>query len=855
MSRNIISNQIFSFTKANPKKKAISTVNGLCADYSDIASIYADFSAFASSSEIDLNHRIALISRDPLAYCLLSLPILEKAVYVSLEPDLTPEKYEADFDLLKIDYVLTDLEEISELCKTSSRNPGVILFEMMGVPSRLKASFHLISRPLYAPYLSSTAICHLDTTSGTTSTPKVVPTTYAGFVATSKSNARFYHFDKNDVTLITTKASRCQTTNALIRSLFTGSACVLLNEMNHNNFIQVLNQEKITWFTSSPAVLTSLANYIEKSAISLDYSCLRFIRSSGAPLTHKLKLSLENFFHVPVIQTYGMTETKMISSAYQAPKGYKEGSVGVSSCLDIKVLDGEIVVRGDTVFEGYEGNDELNKNSFIDGWFRTGDMGFIDEDGYIFITGRIKEMINRGGEKISPYEVEEALLKIAPIKTAYVFPYPNDFGSEDVGAVVVLKEGAILSLLELRRALRGSVPSFKMPTLLYVIDEIPIGSNGKVQRRLLYDYLKTNYPNGADDGNAESLDSRATSPDNLNPTQKILVELWSELLKKKQIQLQDHFFESGGDSLSAAAMFSYVEETFRLQVPMNIFFKNPTLEALADYIDHAENRTNKFKFLVPLKDTGHEAPLFCVHTGDGEAVTYHHLSRSMPESRPVYALRFDIQNPDWQHPLTFEQLAQAYANEITQLHPSGPYHLCGTCFGGVLAFEIAQTLKNQGYQVETLAMFDSVYNSGKRRRYSRLLRNSLDELREAGFSSFWPLIRKKFDTMLLLLNRSRRKERYLNQLNTSDTLDISEVSAILSSAHSLYHAKPYDGRLSYFLTTKDKVKESDAVSYWQRMVTEFDVIPMYCRHTEINDAANAMFLAEKLSEIMEDAHA
>jgi oxalate---CoA ligase len=240
----------------------------------------------------------------------------------------------------------------------------------------------------------------------------------------------------------------------------------------------------------TPAVLNSVTSYLEESKESLSGSSLRFIRSSGAPLTKKTREYFEGVFQVPIVQTYGLSEAGNVASTYQLPKGLKEGSVGTPRGVEVKILDGEVLVHGDTVFAGYENPEESNDEYFVDGWFRTGDAGYLDEDGYLFITGRFKEMINRGGEKVSPYEVESAIQRHTAVADAAAFPIPNSYGSEDVGAVVVLKEGAALDIDELRSFLTPYISSYKMPTKLFIAGEVPVGGNHKVQRRRLYEYIK-----------------------------------------------------------------------------------------------------------------------------------------------------------------------------------------------------------------------------------------------------------------------------------------------------------------------------------------------------------------------------
>jgi len=201
----------------------------------------------------------------------------------------------------------------------------------------------------------------------------------------------------------------------------------------------------------------SFADYIKKNNINIFPNKINFIRSSGAPLKLKDKKLLESIFKKEIVFTYGITEANKLNTTYKAPKGYKKASVGVSIGPRLKISDGEIIVSGPTVFPGYENSDIKRKEYLIDdSWYKTGDLGYIDDDdGYVFITGRIKEMINKGGEKVFPYEVEKIVLEKFDFDKAYVFPYPNEIGSENVGLAVVENGNEITGLKEVKIELKA----------------------------------------------------------------------------------------------------------------------------------------------------------------------------------------------------------------------------------------------------------------------------------------------------------------------------------------------------------------------------------------------------------------
>jgi acyl-CoA synthetase (AMP-forming)/AMP-acid ligase II len=202
---------------------------------------------------------------------------------------------------------------------------------------------------------------------------------------------------------------------------------------------------------------------------------------------------LESTFGVPVLEAYGMTEAAhQMTSNPLPPSDRKPGSVGRGTAVEIAILDdagnllapgatGEVSIKGPNVFSGYEGNSEANAESFSNGWFRTGDQGMMDHEGYLMLVGRLKELINRGGEKISPREIDEALLCHPSVAEACCFGIPDRVYGEGVAAAVVLKEAATEK--DLIAYCHLSLSDFKCPTKIYIVDSIPRTATGKIQRR------------------------------------------------------------------------------------------------------------------------------------------------------------------------------------------------------------------------------------------------------------------------------------------------------------------------------------------------------------------------------------
>jgi acyl carrier protein len=230
---------------------------------------------------------------------------------------------------------------------------------------------------------------------------------------------------------------------------------------------------------------------------------------------------------------------------------------------------GEIVIRGPNVMGGYLENPEANRSAFSDGWFRTGDQGFLDSDGYLTITGRLKELINRGGEKIAPREVDEALLAHPAVAQAVAFSIPDKQLGEEVAAAIVLRPGVQAAPDELQRHVAARLASFKVPRRIVVLDEIPKGPTGKLQRIGLAERL----------GLLEAVPPAAAKPAARADPQleALLAELWCEILRLPVVEMDVPFIELGGDSLQATRLVNRLGEILELELSLVDFFEAATV--------------------------------------------------------------------------------------------------------------------------------------------------------------------------------------------------------------------------------------------------------------------------------------
>ncbi len=436
-------------------------------------------------------------------------------------------------------------------------------------------------------------------TSGTTSRPKIVPLTHANLCASAR-NVR--------ETLALTEDDRCLNVMPLFHihglvaatlgSLSAGGTLICSPGFVAPEFFAWIDATRPTWYTAVPTIHQSVLSRAAAHREIIARRPLRFIRSSSAALPPTVMAELEATFGVPVIEAYGMTEAAhQMASNPLPPAVRKPGTVGRAAGPQVAILEppgesgacrllppgqtGEIVIRGANVTLGYENNPEANASAFLDGWFRTGDQGQLDTDGYLSITGRLKEIINRGGEKISPREVDEVLLTHPAVAQAVAFGMPHATLGEDVAAAVVLRPESTATEAELREFAAARLAPFKVPAKILLLDQIPKGPTGKVQRIGLAARLGLV---------AETAKPRQARPPRpyvapRNEIERAVAELWQEILKLEAISVDERFLDLGGDSILAGRITARLCALYAIELPMPVLFATPTIAAIAEVIE------------------------------------------------------------------------------------------------------------------------------------------------------------------------------------------------------------------------------------------------------------------------------
>jgi acyl-CoA synthetase (AMP-forming)/AMP-acid ligase II len=329
-------------------------------------------------------------------------------------------------------------------------------------------------------------------TSGSTGRPKRVPLNHANLARSTRNIVDTYHLSPDDVSLCLMPLFHVHGLVASTLSTFlSGGTVAVPSRFNPLSFWRTVRDTGASWYSAVPTIhQLILARSV--SGRPADVQLLRFVRSCSAPLAVDTAEKLEALFGAPVLEAYGMTEAShQMASNPLPPKAHKFGTVGTATGIQIGIMNdagdllatgtrGEVVIQGPSVIGAYENNPEANIKSFVKGWFRTGDEGMLDQEGYLRLTGRIKELINRGGEKIAPREIDEVLLTHPAVSEAVCFGIPHPTWGEEVAAAVVLRDRATET--DLIAYSRERLADFKRPKKIYIVDSIPRTATGKVQR-------------------------------------------------------------------------------------------------------------------------------------------------------------------------------------------------------------------------------------------------------------------------------------------------------------------------------------------------------------------------------------
>jgi len=447
------------------------------------------------------NDRVAIVlpNGPEMAACFIA--VASGAASAPLNPAYRAEEFE---------FYLNDLNAKILIVECDSRSPAVNVARKLGVRvvelvvdvDAAAGDFNLVpsaggtstvaTNPGHAGADDVALVLH---TSGTTSRPKIVPLSQRNVCASAQNVCASLAFTAADRGLNIMPLFHIHGLIAgILAPLSAGSQVFCSPGFDALRFFAWMDQCHPTWYTAVPTMHQSILSRAARNTAIIARNPLRFLRSSSSSMPPQVIAELEEIFHAPLIEAYGMTEAAhQMASNPLPPKQRKPGTVGLAAGPQVEIMDeagkllppnsvGEIVIRGRNVTAGYENNPQANAEAFTNGWFRTGDQGIRDAEGYLALTGRLKEIINRGGEKISPREVDEIIMDHPAVSQVVCFAMPHPKLGEEVAAAVVVKDGATVTERELQQFVGSRVADFKVPKKILILSEIPKGATGKLQR-------------------------------------------------------------------------------------------------------------------------------------------------------------------------------------------------------------------------------------------------------------------------------------------------------------------------------------------------------------------------------------
>lgn len=672
-------------------------------------------------------------------------------------------------------------------------------------------------------------------TSGTTGRPKIVPLTHTNLAASVEAMVKAFDFTAADRCLSLLPLFHIALLSNVIIPFATGGSTICTEGLAApSRFGEIFTTAKPTWYVGVPALHSALRAQVARTPEILERHSFRFIASGAMSLSSREAEEIEAELRAPVVGGYGLTESAGLATASPLPPGRrKHGSVGVSIGSELAIVDetgrplpagqrGEVVLRGPNVMSGYRDQPEANADAFFGNWLRTGDLGHLDEDGYLWISGRLKEVINRGGEKITPYEIDLALLSHPQVTQAVTFAVADDRLGEEVAAAVVVHPGATPTEADLRAHVAARLAHFKVPRRIAVVAALPVGPTGKVSRFGLLD--KLGLPPA---WLTEAEEVPFVAP--RNAIERSLARLFAELLGVESVGVHDDFFAAGGDSLSAVTLFHQIEDELGHTLPVMTLFDRCTVAALAEEISRGAARGRS---LVPIRPTGRGAPLICLHGLWGDVFYFRRVAAHLDWQGPVLGFRMRGLDGSQPLPASVQEMAEEYAAELLAFDPRGPYRLAGYSFGGLIAYEMACRLAARGGEVAFLGMIDTINPAIERPQLSlSYLRFLAGHARRLGLGALAPV---RFRRQMRLRMAPRAPVEV--DAATAPAERYRLIEATLEGIARRYRPPHYSGRALLLRTAESAAKARDAGLGWKRRVGAVQVVEVPGLHMQLMES-------------------
>ena len=696
-------------------------------------------------------------------------------------------------------------------------------------------------------------IAFLLRSSGTTGEPKQIAVTHGNLRAMADKMAKWFALSAHErIPCMLPLYYAAGLKTSVFVPLLIGASVGVPDMENVHDLAQWFSTIRPTILSLAPASLRAVADRLNQRACMSHWDGLRFVICGAAYLPDALRREAEAALAVPVIEYYGLSEAGAMAANPAPPGLRKPGTVGLPARGELTVRDtatgrelgagetGEIWLTGPSVTSGYVSAAQRTPQGLETGWLATGDLGCLDKNGYLTIVGRSKELINRGGEKVSPYEVEKALLRHPAVSEAGVFAIPHPRLGENVGAAIVLKGGTCLTQDEIRNFLAGELAPFKIPRRIDLLPRLPRGPTGKIIRAELARLVATRP------------DTPKHQPDRMLEHQ--IAALWAQLLRRNDLGIDDDFFEAGGDSLLAAEMLAGIEDLTQKRVPQSQLAARLTIRSLADAV--CSSLLTQQELLTALR-RGDGIPLFFCH---GDYTTRGFFALRLLElvnvKRSIYLLHFyqDLHRPD----LTIEEIAASYLPEIRKVYPCGPAIMMGYCNGGLVAWELTRQMEKAGYQINSLLLIETPSLNARptfrvlhfvMQTLSRFLPGRAGQvMAHEGMRALWHRMRGHDTFRSLLSHAWTRLERRLARRKPSTNESAASPHWLYQRTLSRYKPGPVHTSVVCFIARDGRLMDTDE-TYWRRLARAVFGIELPGTHHSIV-TSEAPQLAKELRRVL-----
>ena len=668
------------------------------------------------------NHVAIAVPQGPeLVVAILAVGAVAAAT--PFNPATSRRDLEASFDIVGPKALIVPIGSDGP-AESIARVRGIPVIHLIPAPNQPAGVFTLRGPEHHAPVAEvlpgARDIAMLLSTSGTSGRPKFVPLTHRNVHAAAANTAAALALGPHDRGLVAATLYHAHGLVAgTMSSLLAGGTVFCPPAFDAEEFFGWMAQFRPTWYTAVPTVHRAILQEAPRHAAVLTTQRLRFVRSGSSYLSDETRRELEDLFQAVVTEGYGLTEAMQLTNTPLDRNARKIGSLGIAGTSRVGIMDesgrllkagesGEIVACGPAVMAGYLKLPDETALLFCDGWFKTGDIGYLDADGHLYMTGRLKDQINCGGEKISPEEIDSVLLQHGAVVQAMAFGMPHSTLGEQVGAAVVLRPGYHVTADDIRRHAAAVLPGYKVPRTVFIVPEIPSNATGKLLRRAI----------GA---SLQPTKERPLYTPPRNGLEKKLVGIWEDLLRHSPVGIDDDFFDLGGDSLTAVRLFARMSDQFAGEIAQaqsessagsplrpSVLWQASTVRKLAKHITRNTGLDPLARPLIEVQRGSADAVPLIVLTGDWGGLGFYvrNLARHLDPQRPVYALMPHDLTTDGT-PRTIEEMAAAFLPTVKAGQPRGPYIIGGYSHGGLVALEIAKQLQAGGEEVALLFAIDT----------------------------------------------------------------------------------------------------------------------------------------------------